>query len=84
MSGIKWIPRLRNVFYTSLCSVSNETATQTVKGEFAMGGQYHFQMETQIAICHPKEDGMDVYSSTQWVDLIQASVAAALNIPNNE
>ncbi|XP_021954654.1 xanthine dehydrogenase [Folsomia candida] len=63
---------------------SDKASKQTLKGEFAIGAQYHFQMETQIAICHPREDGMDVYSSTQWIDLIQASVASALKIQNNE
>jgi xanthine dehydrogenase molybdopterin-binding subunit B len=64
--------------------VSAETPAHIIKGEFAMGGQYHFQMETQIAICHPREDGLDVYSATQWIDLVQASIASALKIPNNE
>ncbi|ODM92327.1 Abscisic-aldehyde oxidase [Orchesella cincta] len=56
---------------------------QTIKGEFRIGGQAHFHMETQIAICIPKEDGMDVFSATQFVDSVQAVIAAALGTTNN-
>jgi xanthine dehydrogenase/oxidase len=49
-----------------------------------MGAQYHFHMETQLCLCVPKEDGIDVFSSTQWADFANASVAQALGIQNNE
>jgi len=55
----------------------------TIKGEVETGGQYHFSMETQITLCAPTEDGMDVFSATQWMDLTQAVVASTLGIPNN-
>ncbi|XP_017888813.1 xanthine dehydrogenase/oxidase-like isoform X2 [Ceratina calcarata] len=54
-----------------------------VEGVFRCGGQYHFTMETQCCVCIPVEDGMDVYSATQWVDLIQTSIAKCLNVKNN-
>lgn len=56
---------------------------RTIKGEFVTRGQYHFHMETQTCICIPKEDGMDVYSSTQSMDNVQASISAALRKPSN-
>lgn len=56
---------------------------RTVKGEFVTRGQYHFHMETQTCLCIPKEDGMDVYSSTQSMDNVQASISAALQKPAN-
>lgn len=55
-----------------------------IEGELYTDRQYHFHMETQICICLPKENGMDVYSSTQHMDGIQAVIAAALQIPANE
>ncbi len=64
-------------------STSVGAPKHTVKGEMEIGGQYHFQMETQIALCVPREDGMDVFSATQWMDLTQAVVASTLGMPNN-
>jgi len=55
-----------------------------LKGEFRSGSQIHFPMESHICICFPKEDGMDVYTSTQWLDATQAAVAACLGIGNNQ
>ncbi|XP_043258855.1 indole-3-acetaldehyde oxidase-like [Colletes gigas] len=54
-----------------------------VKGVFRCGSQYHFTMETQSCVCVPVEDGMDVYSSTQSMDLTQVSIAECLSIKNN-
>ncbi|KAL9699930.1 hypothetical protein quinque_003371 [Culex quinquefasciatus] len=54
-----------------------------IEGRFELPGQFHFSMESQMCICVPTEDGMDVYSSTQWVDICQIAVAQALNIPEN-
>uniref|UniRef100_A0A1Q3FR94 Putative xanthine dehydrogenase n=1 Tax=Culex tarsalis TaxID=7177 RepID=A0A1Q3FR94_CULTA len=54
-----------------------------IEGRFELPGQFHFSMESQMCICVPTEDGMDVYSSTQWVDICQIAVAQALNVPEN-
>ncbi|XP_052893269.1 xanthine dehydrogenase/oxidase-like isoform X2 [Anopheles moucheti] len=54
-----------------------------VKGCFEIGGQYHYTMETQTAVCIPIEDGMDVYSATQWIDFTQIAISKLLNVPEN-
>ncbi|CAL8082189.1 unnamed protein product [Orchesella dallaii] len=61
----------------------SEKVAQTIKGEFRSGSQYHFHMETQIAICVPKEDGMDVYSASQFLDSVQLAIASALAMSSN-
>lgn len=60
----------------------NEVA-HVIKGGFDIGTQYHFTMETQQCVCVPTEDGMDVYPSSQWMDLTQVGIARALAIPEN-
>ncbi|XP_018394514.1 PREDICTED: xanthine dehydrogenase/oxidase-like [Cyphomyrmex costatus] len=56
---------------------------QVIKGVFQCGSQYHFSMETQSCVCVPVEDGMDVYPSSQWMDIIQVSIANCLGVKNN-
>ncbi|XP_028176684.1 xanthine dehydrogenase 1-like [Ostrinia furnacalis] len=55
-----------------------------IKGEFTLGSQYHFQMETQTSVVIPSEDGMDVYAATQWLDLTNVAIAKCLNISVNK
>ncbi|XP_041366429.1 xanthine dehydrogenase-like [Gigantopelta aegis] len=56
-----------------------------ILGQISMESQYHFQMETQISICSPTEDGvgMNVLAATQWIDYVQQVVAGVLNIPES-
>lgn len=57
---------------------------KTVSGHFEIPStQYHYHMETQQCLCVPSEDGMDIYSSSQWSDTCQIAVAEVLNVPEN-
>ncbi|XP_021947093.1 xanthine dehydrogenase/oxidase [Folsomia candida] len=62
---------------------ASANATQTIKGEFRVGSQYHMSMETQSCICIPKEDGMDVFCATQYSDMVQAIVSSTIQMPNH-
>ncbi|RZC34943.1 indole-3-acetaldehyde oxidase-like, partial [Asbolus verrucosus] len=55
-----------------------------VKGSFELSWQYHFHMETQCCNVVPTEDGLDIYPSSQWLDLSQTAAATTLNIPANK
>lgn len=57
--------------------------TKTITGRFEVGSQYHYTMETQTTCCVPSEDGIDVYSSSQWMDFINIAIAECLKIPEN-
>lgn len=58
-------------------------SVHTVSGHFEIGAQYHFTMETQSCVCIPTDEGLNVYSATQWIDGVQIAMSEALNIPEN-
>ncbi|XP_052872784.1 uncharacterized protein LOC128278155 [Anopheles cruzii] len=55
----------------------------SMRGSFDLPSQFHLSMESQQCVCIPIEDGLDVYSSTQWVDICQIAIARALLVPEN-
>lgn len=54
------------------------------KGTVDLGWQYHYYMELQCCSAVPTEDGINLYPSSQWLDLCQVSAALILNIPVNK
>lgn len=59
-----------------------ERAPRVLEGTFEVGGQEHFYLEGQVAMCAPQEGGdMLVYSSTQHPTEIQHKVAEAIGLP---
>ncbi|XP_049838711.1 xanthine dehydrogenase-like [Schistocerca gregaria] len=54
-----------------------------IKGNFDIGTQYHYTMETQCAVCIPMEDSIDVYPATQWMDETQIAISEVLKVPEN-
>ena len=55
-----------------------------VEGEFEVGAQYHFYMETLTAACAPTEDGMDVYCTTQDQDDAHRIISECLNLKKSQ
>ncbi|KAI5646230.1 aldehyde oxidase and xanthine dehydrogenase, a/b hammerhead domain-containing protein [Phthorimaea operculella] len=56
----------------------------TIKGNFTMGSQYHYTMETQCAYVTSTEQGLKVRSSTQWMDLVHVAVAQSMGLKENQ
>lgn len=54
-----------------------------IQGHLELGGQFHFSIESHTTVCIPRENGLLLYSSTQHMDHVQASITNALNIPNS-
>ncbi|GAB0087782.1 hypothetical protein DMENIID0001_021290 [Sergentomyia squamirostris] len=54
-----------------------------IQATMDFGPQYHYHMETQIAVAIPVEDGIDLYPSTQWMDFTQLIVAQVLGVKEN-
>jgi xanthine dehydrogenase/oxidase len=70
-------------YYLKASEYGNDTK-KTISGHFEIPStQYHYHMETQQCLCVPSEDGMDVYSSSQWNDTMQIAVAEVLKVPVN-
>ena len=63
--------------------VDKSHATQVIKGSYESSMQYHFTMETQQCVCVPKEDGLDVFSATQYLAFVQNAISQSLNIQAN-
>ncbi|GFO39127.1 aldehyde oxidase, partial [Plakobranchus ocellatus] len=76
----------KEVRHTSVVGAPDEawkTVDHTAEGTVKMGSQYHFYMETQVALAVPSEDGIDLYASCQFGDLSQHAAANAIGKPVN-
>ncbi|KAL4715716.1 hypothetical protein ACJJTC_006295 [Scirpophaga incertulas] len=56
---------------------------RVLKGSDAIYHQYHFSMETLVTISVPGEQGLEVYTSSQWLEGVQIMIARALNMDLN-
>ncbi|CAD6992152.1 unnamed protein product [Ceratitis capitata] len=68
---------LKNIQFSQKPDISS-------KGVFEIGGQYHFTMEPQTTIAVPFEEGLQVWTATQWMDHTQSVIAKMLQIKAND
>lgn len=57
---------------------------KVIKTEYTIYGQYHFCMETMSCVSRPTEEGLEVFTTTQWADVIQNMISQALKIQLNK
>lgn len=55
-----------------------------VYGEYNLGTQHHFYIEPQTTVTKPTEDGMEVYTACQWLDLPNVAIAQCLKMSTNK
>ncbi|KAH8311383.1 hypothetical protein KR044_005999, partial [Drosophila immigrans] len=56
------------------------TPDKSVRGVFLMGSQYHYTMEPQTTVAVPFENGLKVFSATQFMDHTQSVIAKMLQL----
>ncbi|VVC98271.1 unnamed protein product, partial [Leptidea sinapis] len=76
-------PKRSTLFMNFKPTRTGSDVTKVIKGESTIYGQYHFTMETLACVSHPIEEGIKVYSTTQWIDVVQRMVAKVLKIEQN-
>uniref|UniRef100_A0A1B0GDN7 FAD-binding PCMH-type domain-containing protein n=1 Tax=Glossina morsitans morsitans TaxID=37546 RepID=A0A1B0GDN7_GLOMM len=75
------LDRVYNVLPSSVKAIRlSDSAEITASGIFQMGLQYHFTMEPQTCVAVPYEQGLQVWSATQWMDHTQSVIAKMLKL----
>lgn len=84
--GIKagsFFPKPVDDFMYGNASEAIKNSPNVIDGDCFLDTQFHFYMENQVAVCEQTEDGYEVYSSTQWIDLVQNAVTQVLGLSNS-
>ncbi|XP_011551942.3 probable aldehyde oxidase gad-3 [Plutella xylostella] len=58
--------------------------TKVIKGVFELGGQYHYYIEPLSTVIIPVDNRLEVYDTTQWVDLTQTAIAQTCGIRESD
>ncbi|KAG6464291.1 hypothetical protein O3G_MSEX014414 [Manduca sexta] len=61
-----------------------DNVTNIIKGRYEIAGQYHYYMEPMSCVAKPVDQVLEVYDSTQWMDLTQNAIARCLGIQENK
>ncbi|XP_042858609.1 indole-3-acetaldehyde oxidase-like [Penaeus japonicus] len=58
-------------------------STHVFEGGVGHDWQYHFYMENQATLAIPTDDGLDVFTASQWAIETQRSIGQVLGVPDN-
>lgn len=61
-----------------------DNVTKVIKGVFDMEAQYHYYIEPITCVVVPVDKMLEVYDSSQWMDLSQIAIARSLGISESE
>lgn len=74
----------RLVSYPGIIPLSRgANVKKIILGKFISPRQYHFMMELHTTVTKLVDDGLEIYSSAQYIDITQAAIAQLLNIPES-
>ena len=79
-------PKEENRVFTYPGIVPTDRGANTrkvIKGTFISPRQYHHMMELHTTVTKPVDEGLEVISSTQYMDVTQAAIAQLLKIPES-
>ncbi|XP_026741646.1 xanthine dehydrogenase/oxidase-like [Trichoplusia ni] len=61
-----------------------ENTTKVIKGVYDIEAQYHYYLEPVTCVVVPVDKTLEVFDSTQWMDLTQIAVARSLGISESD
>ncbi|XP_075976855.1 uncharacterized protein LOC142977053 [Anticarsia gemmatalis] len=73
-------PKRNTTYQTIIAPSRGNDVAKVVKGGNTIYGQYHFTMETLVCLSKPIEEGLAVYTTTQWVGGTHLMISRALKI----
>ncbi|CAG4961688.1 unnamed protein product [Colias eurytheme] len=63
---------------------SGSDVRKVIKGKYEIGAQYHYYIEPISCVVIPVDKGLEVYSTAQWIDLVQICVARCLSMKESD
>ncbi|XP_039757277.1 xanthine dehydrogenase-like [Pararge aegeria] len=76
-------PKRVSVFQSVKAKTKGDDVYKVIKGNNTVYGQYHSTMETLVCVAHPTEEGLTLYATTQWMDLVHQAASRALKLDQN-
>ncbi|XP_034833025.2 xanthine dehydrogenase/oxidase-like [Maniola hyperantus] len=77
-------PTRTTLFWKTDATSTGNDVFKVIKGSNTIYGQYHFTMETLSCVAHPTEQGLKLYATTQWMDLIHQATSRVLKLDQNK